>query len=227
MWLETRIATEYVALLRDPIFRRAGVPAGRGRAVLLVPGFLAGDWSLGTMHGWLRRAGYRPQLPGMRLNVDYSDILLEGLGRSLAAAYGATGRRVAVVGHSRGGILAKVLGDRHPDLVSHVVTLGSPLADPFEIHPVTMAGVRAAHLYNVIRHQRGAAIETGFLEALAAPPAVPVTSIYSKTDGVVSWRACVRRDLNCVEVPGSHVGLGVNPQVYGLLAQLLPSEPAS
>ena len=224
MWREGRIAGEYVALIRDPVFRCEGLPPGRGRPVLLIPGFLAGDWSLLTLHGWLRRAGYRPELPGFRLNVDYSEMLLTSLGRRLYAAGAATGKRVAVVGHSRGGILAKVLGDRHPDLVSRVVTLGSPLGDPFEIHPVTMAGVRAAHLYNVLRHWRGAEIESDFLAALAAPPRVPVTSIYSRTDGVISWKACVRPDLDSVEVPGSHVGFAVNPDVYRLLGRLLPAE---
>jgi pimeloyl-ACP methyl ester carboxylesterase len=224
MWLEGRIATEYLALLRDPVFRGRGVVPGRGRAVLLIPGFLAGDWSLGTLRGWLRRTGYAPELPGLRLNVDYSDILLEGLGRALRSAHRASGKKVAIVGHSRGGILAKVLADRHPELVSRVVTLGSPLGDPFEVHPVTMAGVRAAHLYNVLRHWRGAEIEGAFLEQLAATPAVPLTSVYSETDGVVSWKACVRPDVSCEPVLGSHVGLAVNPMVYAVLARLLPSE---
>jgi len=224
MWLEGRVAGEYVALIRDPVFRGAGVPRGRDRGVLLIPGFLAGDWSLLTLSGWLRRVGYRPELPGFRFNVDYSELLLESLGRRLAASRAATGKRVAIVGHSRGGILAKVLADRHADLVSSVVTLGSPLGDPFEIHPVTMAGVRAAHLYNVLRHWRGAEIEGDFLAALGARPRVPVTSIYSRTDGVVSWKACVRPDLSSVEVKGSHVGLAVNPDVYRALAKLLPSE---
>ena len=224
MWLEGRIATEYVSLIRDPVFRGEGVARGRGRAVLLIPGFLAGDWSLMTLHGWLRRVGYHPELPGFRLNVDYSEMLLERLGSRLQSAKRESGKRVAIVGHSRGGILAKVLADRHPELVSRVVTLGSPLGDPFEIHPVTMAGVRAAHLYNVIRHWRGAEVEGDFLTALAAPPRVPVTSIYSRTDGVVSWKACVRPDLSSAEVRGSHVGLAVNPDVYRLLAKLLVSE---
>lgn len=224
MWLEGRVATEYLALLRDPVFRGQGVPPGRGRPVLLIPGFLAGDWSLGTLRGWLRRAGYRPELPGLRLNVDYSDILLENLGRVLRSVQASSGKKVAIVGHSRGGILAKVLADRHPELVSRVVTLGSPLGDPFEVHPVTMAGVRAAHIYNVLRHWRGAEIESDFLEQLAAAPKVPVTSVYSETDGVVSWKACVRPDLSCVAVLGSHVGLAVNPMVYARLARLLPGE---
>lgn len=227
MWLEGRVAGEYVALIRDPIFRGEGAAPGRGRGVLLIPGFLAGDWSLLTLHGWLRRLGYRPELPGFRFNVDYSEMLLESLGRRLEAAKRQSGKRVAIVGHSRGGILAKVLADQHSELVSRVVTLGSPLADPFEIHPVTMAGVRAAHLYNVLRHWRGAGIESDFLAALAAPPQVPVTSVYSRTDGVVSWKACVRPDLSSAEVPGSHVGLAVNPDVYRLLAKLLASERAS
>lgn len=221
MWLESRIAGEYMALLRDPVFRGQNVPPGRGRGVFLVPGFLAGDWSLNTLKGWLRRVGYRPELSGIGFNVDYSDLILEGLERNLLALYRSTGRPVAIVGHSRGGILAKVLGDRHPEQVSRVVTLGSPLADPFEIHPVTMAGVRVAHLYNVLRHWRGSDVERSFLEALEAPAKVPVTSVYSRTDGVVSWKACVRPDLTAAEVPGSHVGLAVNPVVYRLLGKLL------
>src|SRR4029077_5182786 len=111
---------------------------------------------------------------------------------SAPAAAGSSRKGRGGVGPSRGGILAKVLADRHPDLVARVVTLGSPLGDPFEIHPVTMAGVGAAALYNVLRACGGAGIEGDFLDALAAPARVPVTSIYSRTDGVVSWKACVR-----------------------------------
>jgi pimeloyl-ACP methyl ester carboxylesterase len=197
------------------------VAPGRGRGVLLIPGFLAGDWSLLTLSGWLRRCGYRPEQPGIGINVDYSDMLLRSLEKRLLEVHRATRKPVALVGHSRGGILAKVLGDRRPQAVARVITLGSPLANPFEVHPVTMAGVRVAHLYNVLRHWRGAEIEGSFLDELAAPAKVPVTSVYSQTDGVVSWKACVRPDLQCVEVQGSHVGLAVNPAVYRLLGRLL------
>jgi hypothetical protein len=116
-----------------------------------------------------------------------------------------------------------VLSHRKPDLVEQVITLGSPINDPFDIHPLTMAGVRAAHLYNVFRYGHPASVEMRFLRDLAAAPKVPTTSIYSRSDGVVNWRACLRSDVNAIEVKGSHVGLALNPEVYRILAYLLPA----
>ena len=43
---------------------------------------------------------------------------------------------------------------------------------------------------------------------------MPSTSIFSRTDGVVSWRACLeddRAEAENIEVVGSHCGLGHNP----------------
>jgi hypothetical protein len=62
-----------------------------------------------------------------------------------------------------------------------------------------------------------------FLRDLAAAPKVPTTSIYSRSDGVVNWKACLRSDINAIEVKGSHVGLALNPEVYRILAHLLPA----
>ena len=79
LWREARFGLEAASLVRDPIFRGEGMRDGRGRAVLLVPGFLAGDGSLGFMAGWLKRAGYRPVRAGMRANVDCSGAALKRL----------------------------------------------------------------------------------------------------------------------------------------------------
>src|SRR5260370_12828290 len=92
-----------------------------------------------------------------------------------------TGARVALVGHSRGGVLAKVLSHRNPELVEQVITLGSPLNDPFDIHPLTMAGVRAAHLYNVLRYGHPASVEMRFLPDLAAAARVPATPLHLRS----------------------------------------------
>jgi len=223
MWLEGRIYLEYLNLIRDPAFRGVEVPPGLGRPVLLIPGFLAGDWTLRTPFQWLRRVGYRPQMAGVAFNVMYSEVMLRPLIDALDRLHHRTGARVSLVGHSRGGVLAKVLSHRKPELVEQVITLGSPLNDPFDIHPLTMAGVRAAHLYNVFRFGHEASVEKRFLRNLAAPPRVPTTSIYSRSDGVVNWKACLRRDVNAIEVKGSHVGLALNPEVYRILAHLLPA----
>jgi triacylglycerol lipase len=223
MWREGRIYIEYLRLIRDPVYRGIEVPPGLGRPVMLIPGFLAGDWTLRTPFQWLRRMGYRPRMAGVTFNIMYSEVMLRPLIDSLAALYKRTGARVSLVGHSRGGVLAMVLAHRRPELVERVITLGSPLNDPFDVHPLTMAGVRAAHFYNVVRYGHPASVEMRFLRDLAAAPKVPSTSIYSRSDGVVNWKACLRSDINAIEVQGSHVGLALNPEVYRILAHLLPA----
>jgi triacylglycerol lipase len=223
MWLEGRIYLEYLRLIRDPVFRGVDVPSGRRKPVLLIPGFLAGDWTLRTPFDWLRRVGYHPMMTGVTFNVMFSEVMLKPLIDALVELNRKTGSRVALVGHSRGGVLATVLAHRKPELVEQVITLGSPIKDPFDVHPLTMAGVRAAHLYNVFRYGHPASVEQRFLRDLAAAPRVPTTSIYSRSDGVVNWKACLRSDVNAIEVHGSHVGLALNPEVYRILAHLLPA----
>jgi len=61
------------ALRRSPVWRGEAVAPGDGRPVLLIPGFLAGDGSLGTLTSWLRRAGYRTKRAGIRANVGCSE----------------------------------------------------------------------------------------------------------------------------------------------------------
>ena len=223
LWLEGRVYLEFLRLIRDPVFRGEDLPPGLRKPVILIPGFLAGDWTLRTPYDWLRRIGYRPRMAGVSFNVDYSEVVLRPLIDALHALHRKTGARVSLVGHSRGGVLAKVLSHRQPELVEQVITLGSPLNDPFDVHPLTMAGVRAAHLYNVVRHRHAASVEMRFLRDLRAEPRVPTTSIYSRSDGVVNWKACLRPDINAIEVHGSHLGLALNPEVYRILGHLLPA----
>src|SRR5207244_284779 len=97
-WREGRTGFELVRLLRDPRFRHADRHAGRGRPVLLVPGFLAGDESLGVLAGWLRRSGYRTLGAGSRLNADCFTKVLDALEVRAQALRRATGQRVAIVG---------------------------------------------------------------------------------------------------------------------------------
>ena len=143
LWREARIGLEVAALLRDPIFRGDGMVDGRGRPVLLIPGFLAGDGSLSMMAGWLKRAGYRPSRAGIVANVNCAGTLLPRLEDRLERLVSEQGQRAAIVGQSRGGTLAKVLAHRRPDLVTGVVALGSPQIDPLAVHPLVRLQVEA------------------------------------------------------------------------------------
>src|SRR5690348_13784314 len=117
IWREARVALERAALTRDPVLRGQGVARGDGQPVLLIPGFLAGDLTLSLMAEWLRRLGYEPCAAGIRANVDCGARALERLEHTLEELAERHGRSVAIVGHSRGGSMARVLAVRRPELV--------------------------------------------------------------------------------------------------------------
>ena len=212
---------EVSALLGDPVFRGRGVPRGDGRPVLLVPGFLSGDWLLRTLHGWLGRTGYRPHSSGILLNVQHSERLLSGLRIRVSAIRSASGSRVSLVGHSRGGLLAKVLSQRWPDGVEQVIALGSPLADWRDLATVTHHAVGVVRTANELAYGRQFNPEGRFDHDLQLVPVVPTTSIYTRSDDVVNFRSCLRPDIPAIPVWGSHNGLVFNPEVYRLLGRLL------
>jgi pimeloyl-ACP methyl ester carboxylesterase len=212
---------EMSALLRDPIFRGRGVPRGDGRPVLLIPGFLSGDWSFTVLFNWLDRIGYEPHLSGILLNVQESESLLAGLRRRLVGIESAAGSRVSLVGHSRGGLLAKVLAQRRPQSVEQVITLGAPLADTTDLALVTRRAVGVVKTASELAYGRRMSAEGRFAHDLRLPPSVPTTSIYTRSDDVVNFRSCLRPDIPSLPVWGSHNGLLVNPEVYRLLGRLL------
>jgi pimeloyl-ACP methyl ester carboxylesterase len=219
---------ELNALWRDPVFRGRGVPHGDGRAVLLIPGFLAGDWSLRLLHSWLERIGYSSHLSGIYLNALHSERMLAGLRHRMAEIQKEEGGRVTLIGHSRGGLLAKVLSQRRPNSVEQVITLGAPLADFTDVALLTRAAVGMVTTANEIGFGRRLRAEGRFAHDLRLPPAVPTTSIYTRSDEVVNFRSCLRPDVPAIAVWGSHNGLVVNPEVYRLLGRLLarPRRPA-
>jgi len=212
---------EMTALVRDPVLRGRGVPHGDGRPVLLVPGFLSGDWSLMVLHNWLQRVGYRSFLSGIQLNVAHSEHLIAALRGRLKQVRQETGSRVSFVGHSRGGVLSKVISSRVPDSVEQVIGLGSPFADQFDIAALTNVAVGVVKTANQLRFGRRFHSEGRFAHDLRQPPAVPTISIYTRSDDVVNFRSCLRPDIPAMSVWGSHNGMIVNPEVYRLLGRLL------
>lgn len=230
IWREGRVGLEAAALLRSRVFRAEDIEPAGDQPVLLIPGFLAGDDSLGLMTTWLRRTGHRTRSAGIRANVDCSEHALERLVERLEMLAETRGRRVAVIGQSRGGNFAKVLAARRPDLVSGIITLGSPQLDPLDVHPLVRAHVFAVGaagtlgLRGLFTHSclRGKCC-TRFWDDLRAPlpPRVGYLSVYSRTDGIVNWRACLDPSAELLEVRSSHIGMAVSPRVYRAIAAKL------
>src|SRR5215216_5661383 len=141
LWRESRFALELAALRRSGVYRGVGVESGDGRPVMLIPGFLAGDGSLGTMTHWLRANGYHTRRAGIRANVACSEEACARLEARLEGFAEHMGQRVSIVGQSRGGVFARALAVKRPDLVEGIVTLGSPTVSQLKIHPLVLAQV--------------------------------------------------------------------------------------
>src|SRR3954466_7051818 len=141
LWRETRFGFELAELRRSPVYRGHGVPAGGGRAVMLIPGFLAGDGSLATMTHWLRQNGYHTRRAGIRANVGCSEEACARLEARLEGFAEHTGQKVSIIGQSRGGVFARALAVKRPDLVEGIVTLGSPTVSQLRVHPFVLAQV--------------------------------------------------------------------------------------
>lgn len=228
--LEARVGLEASMLVRDPVWRGLGVPRGEGRPVMLIPGFLAGDGSLALMTRWLRDLGYRTKSAGIKRNTDCSAAAVERLEARLEELADRYEQPVAIVGQSRGGIFARTLAVERPDLVSGIVTLGSPLRQMLAVHPIVAAQIGLVSLLGqagrpncfTLRCLFGPCCER-FREALAAPvpDGVGFVSVYSRSDGIVDWHSCLDPQAEHVEVRASHCGMSVSASTYRAVGRAL------
>lgn len=212
----------------------ADLPSGRGRPVLLIPGFGFGDPSTLPLQLALNSAGYKVVRSRILFNVHCSDRTVEGLAEVAEAAVAADGgRKLLVVGHSRGGMLARGLAALHPDLVERAIALGSPLNHEFAFYeaPAPLVAVlRETHQLNPTYRARGCATPECTCPYMRAtyrpiPDGVELVSIYSKSDGIVDWRACVVPGARNVQVGGSHLGMGLRPATQRKVLEELARPP--
>jgi pimeloyl-ACP methyl ester carboxylesterase len=229
---ELRYGLELARLLVDREFLRPCRQAGRS-PVLLVPGFMAGDQSLTMLAAWLRRRGSPTMRSGILINADCAERAASEIESRLRRFAERSGGRVVLIGQSRGGELARVAAVRNPDLVSTLVMLGSPVLNPLSVAPAVLRTVRSVArlgdlgMPGILSHECGAGpCCAAFRDDLQTPlpPAVRAVAIYSRSDGIVSWEACLDPFAEHVEVESSHGGMSVNPRVYRVLATILDQQ---
>jgi triacylglycerol lipase len=198
--------------------------------VVLVPGFMAGDGTLRLMSRHLRGLGHRTYRSSIYANVGCTRDATDALERRVEEIASKRGRGVALVGHSLGGLLARGLAARRPDLVDGIVTLGSPLLAPGATHTLLLLDLAV-----LVRLQRvglggllGADCTSGECARLSwqearAPlgDATTFTSVFSRRDGIVDWRSCLDPQARTVEVRTSHLGMAFDPVVLDVVAEAL------
>ena len=209
-----RMAVDVVALrTARPILKRA--PRGDQHSVMLIPGFLGSDRYNQTLCKFLMRLGYDASGWTLGRNLGPQEGVLSALEARLLAQYTASGGKVSLIGHSLGGLYARVLAQKYPDMVRQVISLGSPISESLD------SGKAVAKLFKLLN---GPADPVQRAALQIAPP-VPTTAVYSRSDGIVHWRNAMQRDghAQCqnIAVYGSHSGLTLNASVWWLLADRL------
>jgi len=231
MWGELRYSGELAGLLArtalNPPQRRADAPP-----VLLIPGFMAGDATLAMMRRWLTRRGHRVAMSGILANVNCAERIVSRLEMRLQDLADECDSPVVLIGQSRGGALARALAVRDPDSVCGLVTLGSPVCASLAVSESVLRTVRwmarlgdlgLPGVFSSSCHE-GECCED-FREHLVAPLAanIQAAAIYSRTDAIVDWRACLDPYAERIEVDSSHCGMSVHPGVYRVLERVLDS----
>lgn len=203
------------------LFRRAmrNLPQGDGHPVLVLPGFMASDRSTRPMRRLFDDLGYQSYGWGLGRNVKFNETREREMSDLVERIFDETGSKMSIVGWSLGGVFARELAKMHPEIVRMVISLGSPISN-------NRRHSAPSRLFEAINgKQTQPETEGRYLDLEAAPP-VPTTSIFTKTDGIVSWRGSVQcptkgEQTENIVVPASHVGLGVNPLVMVAVADRL------
>jgi hypothetical protein len=193
-------------------------PRGNGKPVILVPGYLASDYSMQPLGAYLRYLGYDVYYTEMGRNMGKVNTDMMRLGdRVESISKALNGEKITLIGWSLGGVLTREVARLFPNAVQEVLTLGTPIVGGPKF---TSVGKRYAKRNNIDLEE----FELDVHQRNSIGLRQPVTSIYSKSDGVVGWQASIDlynpHAVN-LEVTGSHMGLGVNHKVWLIIADIL------
>ena len=214
LWAESRAVWEAAAgLALWPLLQLA--PRGDGHAVLVLPGLLASDTSTRLLRRYLAGRGYDVHGWGQGRNLGPRAGVEASMVAKLQALQQRSGGKVSLVGQSLGGVYARLLAASHGDLVRSIVTLGSPF----------LGSPRATNAWQVYERVSGQkADDLQRAQRVEPTPGVPTSSVFSRSDGVVAWRASLERasaHTENIEVLASHIGMAAHPAVLYAVADRL------
>lgn len=198
-----------------------GLPKGDGHPVMVLPGFMAGDFSTIFIRYFLNQWGYaaKPWNLGLNLGLNKRRDVEARMSIELENHFNTHNRKISLVGWSLGGSFARELARQHPEWVRCVICLGSPIGQD-------ISGALTAGMYQLISGNRFADPEfrNRITQASKPVPHVPCTAIYSKSDGIVNWKIAQEEESSIaenIEVKSAHTGLGMNASVMYLIADRL------
>jgi hypothetical protein len=217
------LATEPLRALFDYLGSHVAAPPGQigdGHPVVVYPGLGGGALTTSHLRRFLQEAGFTVSDWEAGVNTGPEGVLDDWLGSlddRVRELYLRHGRKVSLVGWSLGGVYAREIAKRCPRAVRQVVTLGTPFA------ALGAGGNHAGTVFKLLNRER-THLSPELEARLRECPPVPTTSIFSKADGIVSWRGCIEKKTQMsesVEVSASHLGMVTHPQVLRIVANRL------
>jgi alpha-beta hydrolase superfamily lysophospholipase len=216
------LATEPLRALLDHFAARLGTPAepiGDGHPVVVYPGLGGGALTTSHLRRYLKTSGFEVHDWERGVNTGPEGVFDEWLAQlddRVRELHAQHQRKVSLIGWSLGGVYAREIAKRSPCSVRQVITLGTPFA-------ALAHGNHAGRVFKLLNRDKAPMAPELEARIRECPP-VPTTSIYSKTDGIVSWRGCIERRTarsESVAVDASHLGMVSNPQVLRVVANRL------
>ncbi len=190
-------------------------PKGNGQRVIVVPGLMADDVSTLPLRLFLNYLGYNASGWKLGINLAFTDNSIKKVRQRIEEMYEKKPEPIALIGWSLGGLIARELARELPDKVSQVITLGTPLIGGAKYTGVNWLGKVGFDLD---------AVERELQQQGKAPLDMPITVIYSKTDGMIAWEAAQDKDhkhAEHFEVESNHIGLGLDIDVFKIIAAQL------
>lgn len=196
-------------LRRSPLWRGEGLPEGRDRPLLIIPGFMAAPGGSEPLLHCLSRAGWKARIADVGRNAGPAYVGVDEAERTLLEL--SKDGPVTIVGHSRGGQFARILAVRHPELVTQVVAVGTPLTIKYPWFAVVKIPAEVldrcwrAGMFGEVHPDREDEVDRD--RHAAFPAEVELVSIFSRNDGIVDWRASIEPAAVLMEISASHFGL--------------------
>lgn len=161
--------------------RNLDIPAtDHPRKVMLLPGFATHPVRMRYMARQLERAGHKVKRWGLGFNFGPTRENFEILERRLADLFERYGEPVYLVGWSLGGLFARELATRHPEMVAKVVTMGSPFS----------GSPRSNNAWRIYQFVTGHSVDSPPITSdTATKPPVTTIALWSPRDGIVSPRS--------------------------------------
>jgi pimeloyl-ACP methyl ester carboxylesterase len=189
------------------------------------------DLYLTEFRSWINRIGYKAYFSGIGMNAECPNLLIQHkLTQTIEKAYKETGRKIHLVGHSLGGVIARAAAHQMPDRIASVITLGSPFRG-VSVHQSILRAAQFVRGQILERHGDAvlpacytAGCTCNFLESLVVklPKSVGETAVFTKSDGIVDWKVCRTGNPEVdFEVSATHIGLAFNPIVFDVVAHRL------